>query len=333
MEGIFEKPKRTILSNLLFLISGASIMCFGIVGLVKWKPEGTDERFVLFFFTCLGAVCLITYLMFLLFPYGKGKLTVSENHIYIDAGLLSKLDCSLSEVSGAIASPNGMLTIHLKTGRHVNVLFLKNQWELERYINRTLSKKYRFREKTLTSDLYKELSEKIGTRKKHLTATFIGIGLMFLFLVLCLILVGGKEMTDFTETDWIYFKVFIVLEIVNFTVMMFFANKAGHLANEIIVIRERMSENAISSVNYPPGNVYRVFASEDLSERITVMSLPKSNKVYYVKEYIQPGGEIYDSEDSPIYPSFDDLLTDLDHYIEIPSENITISEEDEKYSL
>lgn len=320
MEGVFKKPKRSIFA-MLSLFSGFALMSFGIVGLVKWRPESIDDRFVLWFMSILGALGFIFFVIFYIFPYGKGILKVTEDHIHIDAGLFSKLDCSLGEVSGASADANGMLTVRLRSGKHVGVLCLTNQWELQRYINRILSTKYRFKDKTPVSELMDKVSEKTEQRKKLLRVVFMGIGLMILFLVLCIVLTKGKEISDFTETEKTYFRLFIILEIINFIVTMVFAGKAGRIANEISVLREKMSEITISSGSYPPGIVYKVYASEDMSQRITVMKIPRSEKVYYVLESIQPGGEIVGSEDSPIYPSFEKLLPELDDYTEIQSKN------------
>ena len=317
MEGVFHRPKRKFIWSLILPIPGAGFVIFGVLGLLKWKPEGADDRFALVFIGCFGAVCIILWLLFCLFPYGKGEFSVNEEHFHIDAGLFSKLDCDLSEVSGATAYASGMLTIRLRNGKNVSVLWLQNQWELAKYINKQLTENHRFKDKTPVSELRVELSERILARKKKLVIVFIGIALMFVYIILCIILTGGKDLSDFTETDELYFKVFIILEVANFILTMIFANKTGLMANEITVLRERISENTIASKDYPPGIVYRVFATGDLSERITVMKIPGSEKVYYVRESIRPGGEIVAVEDSSIYPSFEELLPELDGYIEI----------------
>ncbi len=124
-------------------------------------------------------------------------------------------------------------------------------------------------------------------------------------------------MAEFSGSDWTIFKVFAILEMINLPVMFCFANKAGHMANELTVIRERMSEAAIRSAKLPPGNVYKVFVPEDITERVTVMKIPGSDKVYYVRETVLPGGRIYTEDDSPIYDSYEDLLPELDNYFEI----------------
>ena len=74
--------------------------------------------------------------------------------------------------------------------------------------------------------LKKEVLMKNKLNKKHI-ALFICLGLMFGLIFLTVFLTGGKEISEFTDTDRIIFTAFIILEIVNFVVMMIIANKIG----------------------------------------------------------------------------------------------------------
>ena len=74
--------------------------------------------------------------------------------------------------------------------------------------------------------LKKEGLMKNKLNKKHI-ALFVCIGLMFGLIFLTVFLTGGKDIGEFTDTDWIIFTAFIILEIVNFVVMMIIANKIG----------------------------------------------------------------------------------------------------------
>ncbi len=62
--------------------------------------------------------------------------------------------------------------------------------------------------------------------KKHI-ALFVCLGLMFGLIFLTVFLTGGKDIGEFTDTDRIIFTAFIIIEIVNFVVMMIIANKIG----------------------------------------------------------------------------------------------------------
>ena len=62
--------------------------------------------------------------------------------------------------------------------------------------------------------------------KKHI-ALFICLGLMFGLIFLTLFLTGGREISEFTDTDRIIFTAFIIIEIINFVVMMIVAIMIG----------------------------------------------------------------------------------------------------------
>lgn len=61
---------------------------------------------------------------------------------------------------------------------------------------------------------------------KHI-ALFVCMGLMFGLIFLTVFLTGGKEISEFNGTDKIIFTAFIVIEIINFVVMMIVANMIG----------------------------------------------------------------------------------------------------------
>ncbi len=189
MKGIFQNERRITFFKLLLPFAAIVLTSFGIAGLLRWREESVDNRFVILFMFCLGILSLLFFL-YLTHPYGKGELSVDEDTIHLNAGPFSKLDCNLSEVSGVHAYRNGMLTISLRSGKQVSAVCLKNQWKIEGYINRVLTEKYRFKDKTSVAEIERELDEKTKERKEKLTGTFICLGLMILYLVICLIFTG-----------------------------------------------------------------------------------------------------------------------------------------------
>ncbi|MBQ6655090.1 MAG: hypothetical protein IJM79_06175 [Erysipelotrichaceae bacterium] len=314
MKGIFRRSKSSILFNLFCFLGGIALLCFGMIGLFIWKLESAEDRFVLIFMVAFSLINILLSGLLLFYP-GKREFYVDENSLHINDGIFSKLDCSLDDVSGVQVNADGTLTINLRNGKLVGVLGLANQLQLQRYINRILTKKHRFKERNSISQLQSELFDKarIWKRKGHIVLAWLVLS------VICLvfILVNEKPMDEFSKYDWLLFILFLILGIINFIAILAYACKAGNLANEIQVLRDKLKEQSILSSELPDGIVYKVFASDDLSERITVMKSPGSDKVYYIREIASLNGDLLKEDMSHLYSSFEELLPELEDYIEI----------------
>ena len=62
--------------------------------------------------------------------------------------------------------------------------------------------------------------------KKYLLLTILCGFLMFAWVVAAVLLTDGKELSDFTEQDRLFFTVFAAAELLNLFLLFFFGKKA-----------------------------------------------------------------------------------------------------------
>lgn len=78
-------------------------------------------------------------------------------------------------------------------------------------------------------------------KSRSILAIIFLITLMFIWMVLAVALTGGREIADFTDTDWVYFGAMIVLEILTFGAALILAAKLGKIQNPYAAPPEKKS--------------------------------------------------------------------------------------------
>ncbi len=68
--------------------------------------------------------------------------------------------------------------------------------------------------------------------KKYLIPTLVAVVLMFVWIFVTVVLTGGREISDFTDTDKMFFTGFIIVELLTVTSIILFIVKAQKLVNK-----------------------------------------------------------------------------------------------------
>ena len=65
--------------------------------------------------------------------------------------------------------------------------------------------------------------------KKYLIPTLVAVVLMFVWIFVTVALTGGREISDFTDTDKMIFVGFLVVELLTVTAIIFFIVNANFI--------------------------------------------------------------------------------------------------------
>lgn len=276
MEGMFLRKKFNIWLFSLFLCGLAFIGMYIFLNIVD--PEATSE---LLTFLIVGILIILVVIPSWLLNFGA-FVHIDEDSIRAKYHWFGRLNCKNDEIAFVLAQTH-TLTILLKNGRHHVIMGVENSWSLASAIRRQI-----FTKETEAPDtLLLKLETEQSARKKELLWMLCCFVLMFVNIFLAVLLTDGKEMHDFSNTDWILFSVMSTLELLTVIAAFYFAGQCGKHLLPIEQLKHRIKGAYIFSQPLPSGNVKRIYTDENHTGRIVVCGYPNDESVYYcVQEFV-----------------------------------------------
>lgn len=271
-------------------------------------PSAGKETLI---FLVMGILMCLIIIPSFLFNFGA-FFRIHEDSIKARYHLFGKIDCKLSDVTFSLAQIN-TLTIQLKDGKIHTIMGIRNSWELASVILRNMS--FEITEQPET--LMEQLNKMKNAKRKGLMYVCLGIALMFVTIFITVFLTGAKEMHEFNKTDWIIFISMCTIETVTTVVTFFFAYKTGKNNIPIDKLQYTVQRRVIETKPLPSGNVVKVFADENYSERVTVLNCPGDDSVYYIVQQFDSEYKLIRAYRSDIFESIDMLSEGLQSLIDI----------------
>lgn len=316
MDGIFYKRKGLVLFDIIGIVSGVSlILLFGYF-LSFQRSDIPEENYVAVFFILFGITSIIISI-YTLFYNKNAFLHIDGTHISAQYSHRKQLECDIEDIAYISYQNIGIstnLTIVLNNKKKHNILYLDNAVLICKYIRMQMPFNYK---NTTKEQAIAELQKSKSLRKKLLIAVGLFIALMFGMIFLAVFLTNGKEIADFNNTDRLIFNGMIVAEILNFSILMFLAVKAGHQLNTIQEKEFALRRNIIYNETLLSGNVLDVFTDFDYYMRVTVFGFPNSNNIYYCIEEINNSYKLVKIYTSPIYEDYEEIEDELTDFIKI----------------
>ena len=311
MDGVFLRKKFNIWLFLLFLCGLAFIGMYIFLNIVD--PEATSE---LLTFLIIGILMCLVVIPSWLLNFGA-FIQIGEDSIKAKYHWFGKIDCKLSNVAFAMAQVN-TLTILLKSGKRHVIMGVENSWALASAMRQQI-----FTIETEAPDtLLLKLEAEQSAYKKKLLWVLCCVVLMFANIFITVLLTGGKEMYDFSNTDWILFSIMGVVEMLTVIATFYFAGRCGKHLLPIEQLKHRIKGAYIASQTLPSGNVKRIYTDENHTGRIVVCGYPNDESVYccvqeFVGNYLLKTvhtSESYASEDDLPNEALSTFIDITDHF-------------------
>lgn len=306
MEGVFLRKKFNIWLFLLFLCGLFLVGLYIFLNVVD--PESTSESRTFFIMGIL--ICLVVIPSWLL-NYGA-FIHIDEDSIKAKYHWFGKIDCKLSDVTFAVARVNTLI-IQLKDGKTHTIMGIENARPLASVIRRNM----RFDVTEQSEMLSEKLNKLKSAKKKGLIYVCSGLALMFINIFVTVFLTGEREMHEFSKIDWIIFAIMGVIEIATVIVTFYFAEKTGKNNIPMEKLRYAIQRSIIETNPLLPGNVIKVFADENYTERITLFGYPNEDAVYYAVQKFASDYTFFKSYESEIFENVEQLTDGFESLIDI----------------
>lgn len=304
IEGIFKKK---YFGNIISLLCGLFLIgLFVFLGFVDSEATNNDLSGIVF-----GAIICIFSTIFLFFNF-KAFVHIDENHIKGKYNWFGKIDCGIADVEFASAQSN-TLTIKLKNGKRHIIMGIENSFELCSVIRRNMPFE--------VTDTPKVLFEKINrlkeSRKKSLLIVCFGIALMFINIFLTVFFTGGRELYEFSKTDWIIMAVMGVVEIITVIGTFCYGNISGKKNHPIEQLKYTLQRTIIEKHPLPVGNIKMVYADNNYTGRAIVFEYPNDSGIYYSVQKLDSNYILETVYTSEVYEDEEDFLYDFESFIDI----------------
>ena len=296
MDGIFIRKKTKIWLVLLLLCGIFFVILYVFLNMVD--SEATSE---LLTFLILGIIFGLIAIPTMLLNHGA-YIHIEENTIKAKYHWFDKLDCRIDDVEFVLPQIN-TLTILLKNGKRHVIMGIENSWALSSAIRRQSFEI----EREAPDSLRQKLSLAQATRKKELWWVLGGIALMFVNIFIAVLLTGGRDLSEFSQLDWILFSVIGVIELLTLISLFCVAQKCGKHLLPIEQLKYRLRGAIIATHPLPTNNITAVYTDEDHRGRIVVCGFPNDDSVYYCVEEIYENFELETVHTSEIYESTEKL--------------------------
>ncbi len=273
-------------------------------------PVHTNELVIFLFLGILGLSASFLSLLW----NRDAFFHISDNSVKAKYHLFGKIDCRLSDVEFVSAKIN-ILIVQLKNGKCHTISGVKNSWELCRELRRKMS----FEPAKSQEELIEKLSKLKADKKEKLIYCCCSTALLFVNIFIAVFLTDGREMYEFSKTDWIVFAVLGVLEIATLVAMSCFALKAGKNNIPIEKTEYTIRRTIIETAPLLPGFVTAAYADGDYICRITVFGYPHKSDIYYSVQKVSPEYNLVREYTSDIYDydSQEDIPYDFQAFIDI----------------
>ena len=243
-------------------------------------------------------------------------------YLYIDGNgylkgkyhFFGKIHCPLTHVAYALGL-NGTVVIHLKDGKSHTIMGIENPYPLAVAIRQNITF-----ESTETANALKENLQhfKAGGRK-YLIQLCIGIGLMFINILIAVLLTGGKDLNAFSKMDWILFSIMVAAEIGTVIATFCFAQKYGTHSHKAEPLKYALRRTLIETAPLLPGRTIGVYTDDNYSGRITLYGYPHCEEVYYSIEKFDGEYTLQQTYTSDIFESREELTESFAGLTELTS--------------
>lgn len=298
MSGTFHKKS---VWNVVCLFCG--LFLIGLFLFIKFADSEAGND--IYTGIVLGAIISIFSLICLTFNR-KAFVRIEDHRICAKYHWFGKLDYSIDEVDFALAQIN-TLSILLKNGKRHVIMGLTNPGDLCSAIRREVSSA----EKEAPGALQKQLEDLKVKRKKELRYVLGGIGLMFAFIFMAVLLTGGRDPEVFRKLDWVIMAFMGLAELLSLAATFYAADRAGKLQLPMEQLYFRLRGAAIATQRIPSGTVLQVYTDPHYSGRLIVFGFPNDPSVYYCVQEFSGSFTLKNTYTSEIYPSLEDLPAEV----------------------
>ncbi len=274
MEGIFAKKSNT--GSIAAMLLGAGLVCLYLL-----PNSAVEKNSVNLVVHILLGGGLFLFGVFLFLWNRKAYLRLEDGVLYGKFHCFGGIYCPLTQIDFVLPQVN-MLTVVLKSGKRRIISGVENSWALSRELRRQTYSP----ETESPAALREQAAAHQAARKKGLIALAACAALLFAYIFLAMRLTGDRELSEFTQSDWVVFWAMICLELVTVGVLFFLAQRSGGHLLPTEQLKYRLRGALILSEPLPGGNVRSVWTDGDNSERIVLCGFPGSEELYYtVQEF------------------------------------------------
>lgn len=325
MEGNFRKKNHLRLWYIMGIASGLALV--GMFVFIFWK-EGFDsadiDTMVLgLFFVAFGAGVAVF----------STRLLAGELHTYLRTDELfidgvdmygKKLHCPLSDVKNVIAGGDS-LSITRTDGKRFHFHQLMNAAALYRWLlkhssaNRAALLESETDQERVRSRLLAIRSEQRQNTKRMILC----IVLMSALIVSAILLIGDRDMKEFSLRDWGVFSALFVPGLIAMVRMIFSMVQNLRLSEESQLKLSAYSKTVMRSVAGQKNQVIRVYLDDEEAPnyRLTVYSLPQEQGFYFAIEAFNNQYELETLKKSAVYDELsaleDALRYDTEELVQI----------------
>ncbi len=241
MNGLFYKSWRKLPRCLLLMACGSFMAIrFGIWGIDALRTPSVPSSQALF---CLPAALfglLLGGAGIVLLRYNRGAhIEVNESGIQGCIGLGQDISVKRSEIVDVYAHTHH-LTVETKTGLTV-ISDLQNALALAQYLL-TVTPTLRLW-RTDEAEAMRQAKHHRRKYRRALLGTVFGVLLMFIHIFWCVLLTGGRDISDFSAVEDSIFTVFLTAELLTTLGTFLLARTAGK-----ILIRYQRSQLRVLSI-------------------------------------------------------------------------------------
>lgn len=303
MDGVFKKKKGDMVSNIIMIFSGISlILLFGFIWIVDEEAAIDDDSV---FLVVLGIICICIGVFSGLFNY-KAYLHIENNHISARFNWNRRLECGFEKIKSVYCQKD---TLTIETNKSYVILGLKNAYDLCLFIRKNLENSD---EITDMETIIEEIVTIQGKRKKEVMivcgcAILMGIG----FFV-PMVLTGDKEFFEFSRSDWILTATMGLFGIIFLVIMFVVAVPAGEKARYIIGLEDKLRRVIMKNTAVSRKGSIFVYTDIESFWRMIVFGDFENAGVYYIVEAINRNYEVEIIYTSEIFWKMEDLKMEIE---------------------
>lgn len=250
--------------------------------------------------------------LFLVLLNFKAFVRIEDDHISARYGWFQKLDCKIDDVAFALCKIN-TLTLLMRSGKQYSIMGVMNPSALCTAVRQKIT----YDAPEPPESVAAKLEQLKANQRKNILFVCVSGGLMFLNIFVLVFLTGGRDISDFTQTDWIMTAIMGAVELVTVAAMFFFAGRCGKTGIPIEYTKFRLQQSRILTEPLPSDSVLRVLTDPDYTRRLTVCGFPHDTGVYYFTETIQSDLTLKRHQTSQIYKDELDLPLDEEEWVDI----------------
>lgn len=296
MEGIFYKKGR----------GGVVVIGLGLLmavpAIVRLLPGGiaNGDKIAVSILSCIFGILLLTFGILMATVNHGAYFYMEADHVAAKFNWFANYIWQYSDIT-SVNCGLATLRITMSSGKMYTIMGLVNADLLCAQLRKKIRNPY---DRNTLLEQWKKTGEQ---RKKMLALLMLGVIDVFGGIALCVALTGGRDLSDFTSSDWTIFGAFGVLELGLFVGMFVIAGRVGKLGQKHFSLRSDLERATLETAPLLPGKVLGVYMDDGYQERTTVFGYPDSEKVYFCVEKINENFELSCTYRSPLYDSIEEI--------------------------